>query len=615
MRTLAPAVLNRTVRLAVAYDSAADDAANEEGTDETFVIPEDFADLDDSGLTELHSKAVEAFNAVYGDGTGLTDDHLATLAQLGEGIESLSTEVSARESKAAERAEQARALAAKVNPNFASESEEGEEGEEGSEEETEETEGEEGEEETDSEGEGEGESVQASANGKPRRALNINLGNMRNRKPAPAPSKGPKTGDYMLDADGAGTDFGALSNSLARQLQAMPQSQYAMAASRGQHLRQQNSLAVLRKPFTDEDMITSNDAEHVAKVMDRAVDQTRLEGGSLVAAGGWCAPSTTLYDFLELEGRDGLLSLPEVGVTRGGINFTQGPDFGDIFENTGFSYTEAEDIAGDYDGNGGGSKPFYEIECPDFDEERLAIAGLAINAGLLKLRAYPEVIQRVIRGALVAHDHKMSATLIGSLADGSDAVTMPAPQVGTIAPILNSIELQVQHYRTKNRLARNANLEAVFPMWTHGAVRGDLARMGEKDLLSVTDNEINAWFRQRGINPQFVYNWQSIDAESAGEFTAWPTEVSFLLYAAGTWVRGSSDIITLETIYDSVNLGQNNYTALFTEEGWLTAKRGHDSRLVTVPIETTGTRAGEILIGHDGTPAAPAEDAPVDPAA
>ena len=77
--------------------------------------------------------------------------------------------------------------------------------------------------------------------------------------------------------------------------------------------------------------------------------------------------------------------------------------------------------------------------------------------------------------------------------------------------------------------------------------------------------------------------------------------MKFLLYSAGTWVRGSNDIITLDTLYDSTLLANNDYTALFTEEGWLVAKRGVDSRLVTVNITANGGYGAPQLLAHDGT--------------
>jgi hypothetical protein len=105
---------------------------------------------------------------------------------------------------------------------------------------------------------------------------------------------------------------------------------------------------------------------------------------------------------------------------------------------------------------------------------------------------------------------------------------------------------------------------------------------------------------QRGISAQFVYDWQDIGTTAASGFLSWPDTVDFLLYPAGTWVKGAADVITLDTIYDSVGLGQNNYTALFTEEGYLMAKMCHDSRVVTVPLCPDGATAAGVDIDCDG---------------
>ena len=40
------------------------------------------------------------------------------------------------------------------------------------------------------------------------------------------------------------------------------------------------------------------------------------------------------------------------------------------------------------------------------------------------------------------------------------------------------------------------------------------------------------------------------------------------MYPAGTWVRAVSDVITLNSVYDSTKLATNQVTHLFTETGW-----------------------------------------------
>lgn len=606
-----------------------DYAKQDQPSDDELVIPEDLTELSDEDLAELHEQAVGTFNDLYDDGNVSAED-LDQLRELADSISRLREERDSRAAEQAERAEQAREIAAQVNPAEEPEADEDGDGEaedsdEGEVVATVDAETGEVTQEPPMEQDAEVEPIAASGqNGSQRRRgeVRINLSSVRSRQPrSPRPTGAERTmRDVVLAApdvpgfsNGQGMDFIDMGRAVNARLQTFQKGQYEAARAQGRHLRQQFGVAVINKPFADGLTIESNDSAHIDEVFSRAVDESRLPGGSLVASGGWCAPSETLYDLFELEGRDGLFSLPEVNISRGGIRWTVGPDFATLFaEITGFHYTEQQDIDSNYgvDGEGvgndtEGSKPCYHIDCPDFTEARLDLDGLCITAGLLQQRGYPEVIARTIRGALVAHDNRIAARKLAAIRAGSTAVAMPAGQVGATAPVLTSIELQVEQYRQVHRMSRSQSLEAVFPFWIHGAIRTDLSRRLGTDLdpMSVTDAQINAWFAQRGVNAQFVYNLNDLTTDAAGT-TQWPDTVDFLLYAAGTWVGGGSDVITLDTIYDSTLLGENDYTALFTEEGWLVAKRGHDSRVVSVPICPSGELAAGVAIDCNGVAAA-----------
>ena len=82
-------------------------------------------------------------------------------------------------------------------------------------------------------------------------------------------------------------------------------------------------VASFRIDFPDDLTIDRNDDD--LEVMLYAGKESRLPGGSLTASGGWCAPSETLYDLCAGETTDGILRVPEVDVTRGGIKFTGRP--------------------------------------------------------------------------------------------------------------------------------------------------------------------------------------------------------------------------------------------------------------------------------------------------
>ena len=597
-------------------------------------IPENLSDLADDALAEMRSQAVDAFQTLYANGS-FSDEDLNTLGTLTDGIEVLSAEISAREEAAAARSAKAAELAAKIGADKPAPKDDEEQApaesedapaeksdEEPAEKPAPEADKDEAEKkaktaaaapvEAPAEPVAEAEVVTASAPRGP-----IKLSGIRRHTPAPAPTTIEETivedtsrarltvADVPGFAADSDASFEDLAVALDRRLQGFNSGAYGAAARAGRAMSERHSLAVVRKSFDERATVGSPESAEAA--MAFAVNEKNLPGGSLVAAGGWCAPSETVYDLLEDESRDGLVSLPEINVTRGGIKFTKGPKFADLYAAPSFNFTEEEAKAGKYlptsatdPTNKVGAKPVYSVPCTEFEEVRLSAAGMHIQAGLLQQRGYPELVARTIRGALVAHEHKMSERIIAAMEAKSTAVSMDAGQIGALAPVLTAIELQVEHYRYAQRLSRSTTLEAIFPYWVRGAIRTDLSRRQGVDLTDIPDSRIDAWFKSRGVNPQFVYDWQAITGE-AGAFKAWGASVKFLLYSAGTFVKGGQDVITLDTVYDSTLLGQNDYTALFTEEGYLVAKRGHDARVVTVPLNPNGGTGTGIKLLANGT--------------
>ena len=603
-------------------------------------IPENLSDLSAADLGDLRSKAVDAFQTLYAGGE-FTDEDLATLGTLTDGIEVLSAEISAREQAAAERAAKAAEMAAKVGADKPADDSKPAPADDGEDDapaddsdDADDTPAEKKADAAEDEAErqaAEKKAKAAAADVEPAAEIDseleavtaaaprgpIKLSGIRRHVHTPAPAITEETSVEdtakarmtVADVPGFAADsdasFEDLAVALDRRLQGFNSGAYAAAARAGRAMSERHGLAVIRKTFDERATVSSPESADAA--MAFAVSEKNLPGGSLVAAGGWCAPSETVYDLLEDESRDGLISLPEINVTRGGIKFTKGPKFADLYAAPSFNFTEEEAKAGKYaptsatdPTNKVGPKPVYNVPCTDFEDVRLSAAGLHIQANLLQQRGYPELVARTIRGALVAHEHKMSERIIASMERQSTAVSMDAGQIGAAAPILTAIELQVEHYRYAQRLSRSTTLEAVFPYWVHGAIRTDLSRRQGVDLTDVNDARIDAWFKARGVNPQFVYDWQALTG-AAGDFKVWGASLKFLLYSAGTFVKGGQDVITLDTVYDSVLLGQNDYTALFTEEGYLVAKRGHDARVVTVPINPNGGTGTGIKLIANGT--------------
>lgn len=325
-----------------------------------------------------------------------------------------------------------------------------------------------------------------------------------------------------------------------------------------------------------------------------------LDTEALVAAGGWCAPSEIRYDFFNIVAEDGLLDLPSVGVlNRGGIRWPVSPSFNDIVSaspNGLWTWTEADDISA-LDGTP--TKPCVRIPCPDFDEMRLDCDGLCVTNGNLTDYAYPELVANFLRLIFAARAHLTNARIIGLLVGESDAVTAGGSSDGFINALFSAVDVQAWDYRTRFAMADDAILETVFPSWVLGALRSDWIRRTGIEDVNLATGAIIDMFDLRSVRAQFVQDWQVRGAGLPGNplapITDWPDEVDFLLYAPGTFVRGSGLSLDLGVVRDSTLNATNDHTAAWMEDCYLVAKLGHESRLVTVDLCASGqTGAADI---------------------
>lgn len=545
----------------------------------TVTIPEDLSALSADELSDLRDEAIAAFDLLYED-ERRDDEAVAAMSALADGIEAIRGEEEARQATVEAAVSAADELAARVHRSAP----------EPVEEPTVEAAVEEPVEDVVDDPVEELEPVAASA-----KPVQVSVsGVSRHRPAAPEPVSKPSL-SLVASADlgrgmGAELSLREAAEAFIEKTRSVNVSAMRKAQKAGKRTIQSFSLGSVYKDFPDDLRVTRDgDADEVLK---RAVDQSRLPGGSLVASGaGWCSPSEVLYELADAaETVDGVLSLPEIAVDRGGLKHSLGPDFSSIFgeEGISWSFTEDEVADGDYDGYGGGSKPSFFIECPDFVDTRLDVAGVSIKAGLLTNAAYPELIERIVSGALVAHEHSQTVRKLQEMVGFSTSVTFGQVFAqGAASPLLDAIEVQALDYRQRHRISDGEVLEVVLPKWTAGVVRADLARRNGVMLTNVTDADVVAHLTSRGVAPQFVYGLADLDG-AAADRTSFPEEIKFLLYRAGTFVGLSQAVITLENVFDSALVDQNIYSTLFTEEGWAVAKRFHDSRAVTVPVCANG---------------------------
>jgi hypothetical protein len=372
------------------------------------------------------------------------------------------------------------------------------------------------------------------------------------------------------------------------------------------------TVASIRNEFSH----TVDDRTTPAQVEELFRYLTRREGDAeaLVAAGGWCAPSEIRYDFFNIACSSGLIDLPTFGVTRGGVQFPVSPSLADAVDSVAFApfseelsvtsvpwlWTEADDIAA---ATGSPTKPCVRVPCPEFDEARLEVYGICLTAGNLANDAYPEATQNMIRLLMSAHDHAINARLIAQmLALSTTAISISGGAVTDAAAprIFNATALAAVDTRERYGMCLDDVLEVVLPQWVREVIRADLAWKAGVELLAVSNGEIDGYFLERNVRPQWVDDWQ---VRGSGQFghstamTAWPTTVDFLMYPAGTFLHGNGMSLDLGVVRDSVLNETNDHTAAWSEEAHLIARVGHESRRYRVGFNVNGATSAL----HSGT--------------
>lgn len=529
-----------------------------------FTVNADLAGYSADEITDLITAGNEALDALFAAaGDNPSDEQVAEAERINGDIDRLSAESDARVTAASERATRFAAAREAAAARVTASNDDGDE-------ETEEVE-EEAVEEEETE---EAEAVEAAA-ARPaaRTSARISLAGRRPKAPV-KPVRPAVQVTAAQDVTGFATgsslgDMDSLGKAVVARMKGFGQPQGVKGGAMSNF-----AVASIYRQFDDSLVVNgSNDME----VLSNAADQSRLPGESLVAAGGWCAPSETMYDFCFNATPEGLVSLPEIQANRGGVRFTTGPDFATLYSSTGFTQTEAQAIAGT-------AKSCYEVVCPSFAEVRLDAIGLCIKVPILTNAAYPELVQATIAQALLAHQHRVSAYAITKMVTASGSAVVPAVVGGAATNTLDGLELVAQGLRQDYRLPFGAVIEGVAPFWLKGAIRADLANRSGVDLLAVSDATIEGYLSLRGIRLQYVYNWQALAANEEG----YPVTAQVMLYPAGTFVKAVTDVINLSAVYDAAELSVNRYTGLFMEEGIAVFKRCFGSKLVTLNVCASG---------------------------
>lgn len=417
--------------------------------------------------------------------------------------------------------------------------------------------------------------------------------------------------DIATFATGTRLDWAQVGQAFEERVRAYPS-----AARSGPKARMQHALVRIRRDFPDTQVVTEADGHESAYRKLRNTSDTYgnvSTRDSVVAANGWCAPSEPDYSICSPITSDGLLSLPEMVLRRGGLLHNQGLDFADFFGGDfvlpipGYNIlTEAQVIADT-------AKTCVEIPCPSFVDDRLNVAALCLTSSLLQNRGYPEFVSEFVQGSIAAMAHLVNREVVNEIETGSTAIVLstldPWATDGSVwSQLLSAIDMVAINIRTMYRTSMTQQVQLVFPQWVRAGLRADWLRRNATHTEELTDEMVNAALARRNVSVQWIYDWQdafdptngagAIDVNHqfgnpSGPIAAalfnMPTSVTFLAFLPGTWVLGRQDVIRLDTVYDSTNLQQNLVTQLFMEDGFKPMKMCQFSYAYTINICANGS--------------------------
>ncbi|MFJ6565603.1 major capsid protein [Streptomyces sp. NPDC091412] len=536
---------------------------------EEFSLPEDITALSDDELDELLDGAVKSFDAKAGSSTVTTDD-LTKLRELATAVNDIRAEKAERIAAAEQAAAEIEQLAAAVRGDDPEEAT-------ASVNELEEP----AEPEPAVELESAKEPVAASGAVVKQRALD--LSRVRVHQPRVLPPDPNPRPEITASVDvpgyhpGQPLDMEGVTEGIIRRANALK------TAGGGVGL-----CASYRLPFDTPLIINdSSSGTEGTRAVILAADQGRLPQGDIVASGGWCAPSETVYQLTDIACPEMLWDAPEIQLARGGLRFFKIPSL-DVGSMT-FVHTEADDISG-------AVKPCFKIPCPEPEEVRCDAVGVCLEAGILTQRHFPELVAWYQRNTMVAHELRVRQVLFEQAVAASTPVTI-AQTFGAFSAIFAAVALQAADMVERHSLCESISIEVVFPWWAKAMFLADIARQNGVSCHDIDPSCIINAFAKLGVRVQWARGLgPAVPNQIGGETPAavWPDSVPFLIHPAGAFQIGRGGEISLGVIHDSNKFSTNDYTAAFSEECVALVSRGPESRIVTVPVCPDG-RTGEQL--------------------
>lgn len=361
--------------------------------------------------------------------------------------------------------------------------------------------------------------------------------------------------------------------------------------------RRRDPAQLLRAGMT---LPSNRDVARALADADQGVRNEALR--AIVAAGGFSAPGTPVYDINQVstDARPLDEQLPKMQATRGQILYRKATSMGDSYTSgVGIWNNTTDSSSGALAGTPTVTKNIVRITIPGVTTVGIeAITTRAVVGNFID-RTDPELVEFMM-GRLAAEQARAAENeYLTQLIASSDHLLTQAHVQGAAGDILTAVDRAVASYEYRNRTDPNVRLTIVLPEWVKDVIRSDIAlqqatAQGPVNPFAIPDSLIEEQFAVRNLNVVWhldtAVSGEAFGASQAnGALVGYPSTVHWWIWAPGTVLLLDGGTLDLGIVRDSV-LNATNDMQFFAETFQALVNLGPDVTQVISTFTVDGTR-------------------------
>lgn len=323
--------------------------------------------------------------------------------------------------------------------------------------------------------------------------------------------------------------------------------------------------------YGPERTLDSNPGRNMALVAagtdgDLIKTEMRRRKSSLTASGGYCAPSTPLYQLAmySTTSRPVRDSLPSYGADRGGVRLARPAALGAITTAIG-RMSSADDLLG----GTFATKTCQVVDCPPFTETLAEALWHCNQFGNMISRAFPELVNQWTDLTMAAHARLAESFLLTRIDEQSTQVTTGDLGLGATASLLPQILAAVNGMRSRHRMDPEAVLRIMLPDWSVDLLISDVIR-SQFQRFDTDEAKITALLRSFDVEPTFYLDGAAGRGQVFGPqanhsaLLGFPATVTWYLFPEGAFIYLDGGELELGVVRDS-SLNSTNDFQVFGE--------------------------------------------------